>query len=888
MAFNPFHSFRKHQRVILAAVTIMIMFIFVLSFGRGDAFERLANLFGISTHGRQDRSETVTTLYGKKVSEADLDHLRRQRLMVNNIVIQAVVDGHRGALKDIRAAVPRFQPQSRTSVDMILDTAQRAIEPPDLAKIPHADQQKLQQIFQEYQMNRMMFPSQIPGFLQRLEVVARDNPEEAATVRQLVTLLLQQRWLMERSQVELYFGGSTLTDELLDFLVWKQQADKLEIHLTDDAVRAEINSQSLSRDTLTGDLKKDSERIGQYLQRAGYGQNRATTVDEVYAALRDELRVSMAQSALLGSVPGALSGLERRLGTNEVPATVTPDQFYAYYRDNLTRFKVSMQPVPVKNFLDQVTGQPSEKELKALFKEFRDQEPSPDRDQPGFRQPRRVRFEWVHGRAESDHYKGLAAAGIASVISDPWTALGLVAQLNTEYGFLKDSHKLPAWTEPDFALPFYTSLNEAPNAAATWAKAFGTLASGGSPVAVAAAYQAGAVVRDHKEQAEAIAIEARDRAPLAAAFALATTQPGQFAPLMTVLALQQHGAQAPRTLPYLAIKKQVMDRLINQMANSLLSDNIGKIRKEATERKGKSDKNSDWAREAAKKYGLAYGHSTKALDQFQVDEDEAVKELRDAVKEGRGPKFRMAETLFGRDPSLYQPQFGFNRNTNDLFLYWKTEDTDAKTYSTYADAPADIKALVEQAWRFQQAREKARAATMQAEDEARKQKNADAAMRYLRDTGAKQKWGEAIELSNISRLVSKPVAREMFKNEYEAYQAPEDKLNARPSFVDDLLKSLHKPGDVTVVWNKPESMYYVVVLEDRQEPGEADFVKLYRKTPTGDSLLERLDQEKRQKFRQGVLEQLRTEAGKVSEHGLWVVDADVRRRIEGRSHTGDE
>ena len=70
MAFNPFHTFRKHKKVMFAALTIICMGVFVLSFGPGDIFQR----FGFSAKDQQG-NEVVATLYGKKVTESDLSKL---------------------------------------------------------------------------------------------------------------------------------------------------------------------------------------------------------------------------------------------------------------------------------------------------------------------------------------------------------------------------------------------------------------------------------------------------------------------------------------------------------------------------------------------------------------------------------------------------------------------------------------------------------------------------------------------------------------------------------------------------------------------------------------------------------------------------------------------
>src|SRR5436853_20518 len=40
MAFNPFHQFRKHQKVIMAGMVVVAMITFIFSFGPGDLFTR--------------------------------------------------------------------------------------------------------------------------------------------------------------------------------------------------------------------------------------------------------------------------------------------------------------------------------------------------------------------------------------------------------------------------------------------------------------------------------------------------------------------------------------------------------------------------------------------------------------------------------------------------------------------------------------------------------------------------------------------------------------------------------------------------------------------------------------------------------------------------------
>src|SRR5271166_3716361 len=80
MAFNPFHRFRKHQKAIFAVLTIVCMFVFILSFGPGDIF---SNAF----RRARERGELVTTLYGRKVYMQDVSMLLAQRKMVNEFIL---------------------------------------------------------------------------------------------------------------------------------------------------------------------------------------------------------------------------------------------------------------------------------------------------------------------------------------------------------------------------------------------------------------------------------------------------------------------------------------------------------------------------------------------------------------------------------------------------------------------------------------------------------------------------------------------------------------------------------------------------------------------------------------------------------------------------------
>src|SRR5262249_18129056 len=88
MAFNPFHGFRKHSKVIFAILTIICMITFILSFGRGDFFEWLVGLIGAGKKG-----DVVTTLYDKKVYGREVQNRQIDREIAKDFLSGAAILG---------------------------------------------------------------------------------------------------------------------------------------------------------------------------------------------------------------------------------------------------------------------------------------------------------------------------------------------------------------------------------------------------------------------------------------------------------------------------------------------------------------------------------------------------------------------------------------------------------------------------------------------------------------------------------------------------------------------------------------------------------------------------------------------------------------------------
>lgn len=175
------------------------------------------------------------------------------------------------------------------------------------------------------------------------------------------------------------------------------------------------------------------------------------------------------------------------------------------------------------------------------------------------------------------------------------------------------------------------------------------------------------------------------------------------------------------------------------------------------------------------------------------------------------------------------------------------------------------------------------------------QKVPDEAVKVLRDERAKHPgWGDVyVPPEPIARLVlpKAPVIRP--SQDYEPFRAPED-LRLRPDFADQLLKTLKASGDVTLVPNLPDTVYYVTVAQDVLRPTEKEFADIYarsalpRGNPERNNLWELMEQERRQKHLQAAVEELRNEAG--AENGRWKLPEDFRKRGDsgGRGGGGED
>jgi hypothetical protein len=269
-----------------------------------------------------------------------------------------------------------------------------------------------------------------------------------------------------------FFGGSKLND-LIDFIIWLQLADKYGVYLSDDDVRKLVNRDV---NALAWDFNEYASRqVQNQVQRSNY---RATD-DVIMRALRDEYRVRIVQFALMAKhsdgpmVPSPKGfAAERDYYATEIGlylhtptlirAVMTPEQLYSYYRNTRTELDFALFSVPVEKLAAEKVKLPENeaerlKVLQAFYKKYEKDRYNPSEDKPGFLFPAQVQVQYLAADANMPYYREPAQAVTALEKMPPVAfnplmplagALSLLARepcwetsLQRNYDFLQKDHK---------------------------------------------------------------------------------------------------------------------------------------------------------------------------------------------------------------------------------------------------------------------------------------------------------------------------------------------------------------------------------------------------------------------------------------------------------------
>lgn len=917
MAFHPFRSFRKHQKTLLAILTIFIMFIFVLSFGQGDFFQRMP--YWVSSWFRKTEVAKTAdnkdlTIHGKTVPLQELRELKQQRTLAIAALMHALAAKHKEIESEYAKLQGKFDPDSnlrRAALDaeriQLIDAQVRNLKyfdkGPDLAGYSGPDLHERLDI--DYYLRTALNIGTRPG--------------------EIAQVLSQKQ----------------TTDSLLDFLIWKQQADKLGIQFTEADIDQELKRQTL----LSTGLASLKSALGQEYAKLDLAQ--------LYEAVGDEFRVRLAQTALMGYEPSLpdeswlRSFLDpqlrsRPLDPRQMPALFTPYDFWQFYKDQRSTAKVALLALPVEPFLDQVPKEPLppeelENELKNLYDLYAKVEAAPDRSEPGFLEPRRMQIEWLGGRADSAYYRRaadltLAASAVAAGAQMATGAVPIGSPQALNHLLVRDSsrlyrqndYQLAAWPEHVSALSYYAwDMNKPESAAAL----VGQLMGEASGPAVLATYQASAVARLQKDVGPLVQPAAQKEKNLQFAMdggfvtAFGTSSLLTFDPVSPVVLAASYGSQRPY-LPLPIIEKKALEKLQKKVATNLLRDNLRKVYEALSGLNGLASEDRAMAAEeivlnAIHDYHLTlHGGTTGLRSRHELGDDPGMKVLKDYyVREvgSRDPKAKnFPEIFFSGPPAAFQPEpwpgpqaiepepdSEFQRTRIDEpMLYWRTEDKGALVLPF-----PQVRQDVERAWRLKKARALAREKAKEIAAQVKKLDGDISKVRDLveelnkdREPNQKIKLIEPDDLGLMARMMmEEKQGRFGVPHRYVPYAFKEELVPyPRDNFVNELLK-LDK-GGTTVLRDRPEKTLYVAVMTERNEPtpGEPSFLAFYEAYKEGarggagfsDPLLDRFIRERRHQYREDFIKQLRIEAGAANEQGEYRLNNDTREVVEGRGDKG--
>jgi hypothetical protein len=573
-----------------------------------------------------------------------------------------------------------------------------------------------------------------------------------------------------------------------------------------------------------------------------------------------------------------------------------------------------MLPISVDSFVDKVESKPSETDLVNLYERYKNDEPSPTRRQPGFKQPRRIKTAYFSYQLEGPYARKMAGkvlellpafrfGQLASTAfgSGPAWAVSvagyaefdtLLLSLYEDYKKDEDARSKVRYDLDDtnrFGQPYDlmdAHAVETVASAATVGELLGGLATGSTTLGAPLTWLG---TNEFAERATLTSF---------ASAVLAGGGDGVIAPFGAVVMPMRfrHARQ-----PFDNVRDQLVERFQIRLARKMMEGYVQNLHKELDEvlAKHSEEKLNELLKKAKSEGAIENVHVMSTLrtkQEIQDNLDPELVELRLAYDktldnplqffgEGR-PDF--ATLLFHPSgagqiaPTRVQRFDSFFRDVGWVFFRFEDQPARVRPY-------ADISKEVRDAWIFDQARKLARETAKRINEEIKeKYPVPDLARRFL----VEQKLGSLFELDNVARLVGPAFpqpGRRLFFGDLRPYQPPREFIAyPPPDFVDQLLK-LKRRGESMVVADQPVRHFYIAVLrEDPRPPDMKDFQDVYSlQMPSKfgspilqESLWDKMMGEKRRKYEQTLLEQLRSEATKSLRDGEYDLPDTLRNRSE--------
>ena len=639
---------------------------------------------------------------------------------------------------------------------------------------------------------------------------------------------------------EHYFGNQpALTDrDAIDFRLWLRKASDLGIQFTDDDVR------ELARQEFYQTLTKDDWAKA---QSAVIARARPEVAQELLDALGDEFRVRAAQGAVLGQ-----AYLRPNARLFEAPV-----DFYRYYRQETAPGTFGVVNVPAADFVSRVTGEPTDAQLRELFKKGEGEDPRPSSATIGLREPRRLKVEFTQITGDEPFYKKATeeAAKLVPLLTQvggffagPRLALtqvpiaanpgALTNRAYAEYVAEHDRDVQTYWSGGGFGI-----VRVADTHLATPASLAATVGiAGSSPLAAALVAVEGAIAADRKSRID-------------------TLPPALFLPaanvgsnLVAVAAVVAPQIVATQPLPKSAVQARLIKEARKKLATEVATKDVTKFIGEMAKLAAKPGDPAARAKvaEFIKSRGLTAKASQQFRDVYSIHDDPGLSELaakidvpRPFVPQLTKGQQRQAfgfEMFFKSDPvtrrplpdrSFFAPAPVGGQVALPVTLFWRTEEQPEERLRDF-NLPATRAKLVA-AWKRLEARKLAKAA---AEDLAAKAQNLGTTSveieQKLKDLQAKLEASllnktepvRYFQLGDVAPITRQVVAGQ---DSVGGYSLPPSNDIEYPTYemARQLLEAKEKPESTSVVLSDvPGDNYYVATLLYRIDPDAGQFATL--------------------------------------------------------------
>jgi hypothetical protein len=852
MAFNPFNVFRRNQKVLFALLTIVVMFMFVLSSGLGggaDFFDWLPRVIG----SRARSGDVLATIDGQKIYESDLQRIQTKRTLANQYMAAAAVQARENLRRYVADEVGNVSTENRQLVQYALSAGPMYVSPQTAQLLNNP------QLFNQFLAMGMINPESIQqeqqqtitGLQARLGEIAdrstQDKDKEVARVMQsLIDLDVRLTSAGRQGQYFTNLPNVGGNKDLMEFKLWLTKADDLDISFTDSDIADLVQSEFFNR-LGNEDLKAVEAALK---NKVGYN------AELLKEALGDEFKVRIAQSAVIGR-----SAL-RPMGQ----AYDSPYDFYRYYRDQTSSARFGMISIPVENYLSKVQGSPTEAELREIYNKHKNDVPDPRLARPGLKEPRKLKLEWLEATGTEPFYKQAAADGVklAGVTSRLNGFLGLASTTGgvTNAAVLGALAPL-AMTDPvlDAQYAEYKSLQR--NIARDHWYSSGLFAPQAQVIdrGFPRAENAAAVAGVAGPAGEAFEADRKARIPTLAAALIAPLAHGTGVP-KTMIAAAVAQAKATEPLPLEVVRARLAERTAEEMARVIVEGDLQKfmdemtkfnVAKSGTEAAGQAQA---YLEKFAKERGLKTGRSEEFRDQFHIGTDPGLKPIL-AKAESTLPMhgggymdpamvgarfFADADPRTGRPapgaglyrPQVYPPGPLQPSPYESVLLSWRTAEQPAEAPRNFEEA----RAKAEAAWRELKARELAK---KDAEELAAKtqnlgksffeieQKLKDIQTQFVGkfDTPEAKARVKYFEVDDVAPVVvtslptgAGPRHSAMPFNMTSTVNVPYPSATMQEA----LIKAKDKPLSTSlVVSDMPEDRHYVAVLLDHRERGPKAF-----------------------------------------------------------------